>query len=383
MVKTGIDRILEERPEGLKGQRIGLVSNYAVTTSALQPSIDALVDADWLTVTVLVGPEHGTWAAKVGGHGDEVKFDAHTGLPMGSLFGKSRTLPPELVQQVDHWVVDLQDIGARYYTYMNTMALCLAEAARYRQPITVLDRPNPIGGQRYEGNIIEPAFSSFVGLYPLPNRHGLTMGELARYFNTRMALGADLTVVPMLSWERSMLWSDTGLPFCPPSLNVTGLNMMLLYPGTCLFEGTNVSLGRGTAWPFEVLGAPYIDGHQLADALNARGLPGIKARPLQFIPVSHIYAGELCSGVALHVLDHPHCDAVGGAVAILEALAELYGEEFQIPRAQSTTGRSRFEVLSGTDRLASWVREGRGGRYFERGPAWSLFEADRSLALLY
>ncbi len=383
MVQLGIDRVMEHPPKALKAKRVGLVSNYAAASRKWVPTIDLLHHAAWCEVVALLGPEHGLWGAKPGGQADQGSVDAHTGLPLASLYGQSRDVPEPFLDAVEVLVVDLQDVGARYYTYMNTMALAIMAGAKHGIPVVVLDRPNPIGGRVTEGNIIEERFRSFVGFFPLPNRHGLTMGELARYVNQQFALGADLTVVEMAGWTRDMVWNDTGLPWAPPSPNVTGLNMMLLYPGLGLFEGTNVSVGRGTARPLEMVGAPFIDGHQLAWQLNDLELPGVRAYPVRFAPSSHAYAGEACGGVLFHVFDPASARPVKLGVDLLTALTTLYPDQFVIEKAQTPDRPSHFEALAGTDQLAEWIHVGQADRYLEQGDAWAAYEAGRADALLY
>ncbi len=251
----------------------------------------------------LFAPEHGiTGAAQdlvLVGH----EKDPLTGLPVMSLYGRPLDPDPRVLEGLDALIVDLQDVGARYYTYNWTMALAMKAAARANLPVIVLDRPNPLGGERLEGNWPEAGWSSFVGLYPLPIRHGMTMGELAGYLNDRHELGCDLTVVPMLGWRRGMAWEDTGLPWVAPSPNMPTPDTARVYPGGCLVEGTNLSEGRGTTRPFEWIGAPYLDGPRLARALERRGLPGVRFRPVGFEPAFHKWKSQRCGGVQIHVTD--------------------------------------------------------------------------------
>jgi uncharacterized protein YbbC (DUF1343 family) len=251
----------------------------------------------------LFAPEHGiTGSAQdlvLVGH----EKDPLTGLPVMSLYGRRLDPDPRALEGLDALIVDLQDVGARYYTYNWTMALAMKAAARVNLPVIVLDRPNPLGGERLEGNWPEAGWSSFVGLYPLPIRHGMTMGELAGYLNDAHALGCDLTVVPMLGWRRSMAWEDTGLPWVAPSPNMPTPDTARVYPGGCLIEGTNLSEGRGTTRPFEWIGAPYLDGPRLARALERRGIPGVRFRPVGFEPAFHKWKSQRCGGVQVHVTD--------------------------------------------------------------------------------
>ena len=218
-----------------------------------------------------------------------------------SLYGKRLAPDPRALEGLDALVVDLQDVGSRYYTFVWTMALAMRGAARAALPVVVLDRPNPLGGERLEGNMPDPRFASFVGLYPLPTRHGMTIGELAGYLNDTHGFGCDLTVVPMLGWRRAMRWEDTGLPWVAPSPNMPTPDTARVYPGGCLVEGTNLSEGRGTTRPFEWIGAPFLDGARLERALTRRRLPGARFRAIGFEPAFHKWKGERCGGVQVHV----------------------------------------------------------------------------------
>src|SRR5262249_46950024 len=229
--------------------------------------------------------------------------DHATGLPVVSLYDRALAPREALLSGLDALVVDLQDVGARYYTFVWTTALCMQACARAGVPVVVLDRPNPLGGLRMEGNLPDPRAASFVGLYPLPARHGMTIGELAAYLNETHALGCDLTVVPMQGWRRAMRWEDTGLPWVAPSPNMPTPDTARVYPGGCLIEGPNLSEGRGTTRPFELVGAPFLDGRRLATALGRRALPGVAFRPAVFRPAFHKYRGQLCGGVQVHVTD--------------------------------------------------------------------------------
>jgi len=302
-VLSGLDVLLGRLRTLLGGQSVGLLCHPASVTADLTPAAEALMRVKDVNLRRLFAPEHGiTGAAQdlvLVGH----EKDPLTGLPVMSLYG--RRLDPDLrvLEGLDALIVDLQDVGARYYTYNWTMALAMKAAARANLPVIVLDRPNPLGGEQLEGNWPEAGWSSFVGLYPLPIRHGMTMGELAGYLNDRHELGCDLTVVPMLGWRRGMAWEDTGLPWVAPSPNMPTPDTARVYPGGCLVEGTNLSEGRGTTRPFEWIGAPYLDGPRLARALERRGLPGVRFRPVGFEPAFHKWKSQRCGGVQIHVTD--------------------------------------------------------------------------------
>ena len=302
-VLSGLDVLLGRLRTLLGGQSVGLLCHPASVTADLTPAAEALMRVKDVNLRRLFAPEHGiTGAAQdlvLVGH----EKDPLTGLPVMSLYGRRLDPDPRVLEGLDALIVDLQDVGARYYTYNWTMALAMKAAARANLPVIVLDRPNPLGGERLEGNWPEAGWSSFVGLYPLPIRHGMTMGELAGYLNDRHELGCDLTVVPMLGWRRGMVWEDTGLPWVAPSPNMPTPDTARVYPGGCLVEGTNLSEGRGTTRPFEWIGAPYLDGPRLARALERRGLPGVRFRPVGFEPAFHKWKSQRCGGVQIHVTD--------------------------------------------------------------------------------
>ena len=302
-VLSGLDVLLGRLRTLLGGQSVGLLCHPASVTADLTPAAEALMRVKDVNLRRLFAPEHGiTGAAQdlvLVGH----EKDPLTGLPVMSLYGRRLDPDPRVLEGLDALIVDLQDVGARYYTYNWTMALAMKAAARANLPVIVLDRPNPLGGEQLEGNWPEAGWSSFVGLYPLPIRHGMTMGELAGYLNDRHELGCDLTVVPMLGWRRGMTWEDTGLPWVAPSPNMPTPDTARVYPGGCLVEGTNLSEGRGTTRPFEWIGAPYLDGPRLARALERRGLPGVRFRPVGFEPAFHKWKSQRCGGVQIHVTD--------------------------------------------------------------------------------
>lgn len=385
-VSLGVECFLSAIPDGMRGQRIGLVSNYTVVDEVLRPTIDRFLEHPDLSLTTLLGPEHGVMNSAREGEHVHFATDAHTGLPAYSLYGETRQPTPEMLADVDVLVVDLQDIGSRYYTNMNTMALTMEAADEAGKPVVVLDRPNPLGGLAVEGNILEPEFQSFVGGGTMPNRHGLTIGELALWFQAVQGIGHRLSVVPMRGWHRNMLWDETGLAFVSPSPNTTHLDMALLYPGTCLFEGTNVSLGRGTPHPFEVVGAPYLDGHRLADAFNQRDLPGVRARPTYFVPNYSQFQGELCQGIQLHVRDRRRIEPVRTGIELLIAIKRLAPDQFEIVSGQSGKP-SFFQLLAGTENLEHWIHQDpnhAADLYVDRTTtAWQNFQVSAEAVRLY
>ncbi|HET7658735.1 MAG TPA: DUF1343 domain-containing protein, partial [Bacillales bacterium] len=324
------------------------------------------------------GPEHGVR----GGHqaGDYVPYyiDKETGLPVYSLYGPTRKPTPEMLKNVDVLVFDIQDVGTRYYTYIYTMAYAMQAAAENNIPFIVLDRPNPIGGTKVQGPVLDPAYSSFVGMYPIALRHGMTVGELAKYFNKEFQIGADLTVVKMQGWTRSMSYQDTGLQFVMPSPNMPTVKTALVYPGMALVEGTNVSEGRGTTRPFELIGAPWIDAESLADALNAKHLPGTHFRPTYFTPTFSKYQGEMCAGIQVHVLNKQAFNPVITGLTVVKTIHDMYPDQFAFKA-------SHFDHLIGN----SWVREGieNGMSVSDMQERWQkglkAFEKKRESYLLY
>lgn len=304
-VATGLDVWVRDGFSALAGKRVGAIVNPTSIDSQFRHLADLLHHSATAKLAALFGPEHGIrgeaqYMVPVG----ELARDRRTGVPVYSLYGstyESLSPKPEQLAGLDALVFDIQDVGSRYYTYVYTMALAMKAAARAKLPFYVLDRPNPIGGVQMEGNVVGKGFESFVGLFPIPNRHGMTAGELARLFNAE--IGCELTVVPCDGWKRSMYFRDTGLPFVPPSPNMPTQDTALVYPGMCQGEGTNVSEGRGTCRPFEQFGAPWLDGSAVASALEALRLPGVKFRAVAFTPTFDKFTGQSCEGAFIHVTD--------------------------------------------------------------------------------
>jgi uncharacterized protein YbbC (DUF1343 family) len=274
-----------------------------------------------------------------------------------------------MLHGLDAVVVDLQDVGARYYTFVWTMALTMRACAQAGIRVIVLDRPNPLGGEVVEGNIPEPAFASFVGLYPVAARHGMTIGELASYLNVEHALGCDLTVVPMRGWRRRMMWEDTDLPWVPPSPNMPTPDTARVYPGGCLLEATNLSEGRGTTRPFEWVGAPFLDAHRYAQVMNDQRLPGVRFRPARFLPTFHKWSDRLCGGVQVHVTDATRFKPFLTGLGLIAAARTLAPDRFAWRRPPYEFERVRlpFDVLCGTGAIRRALERGRRLDDIERG----------------
>ena len=370
MVTIGIDRI-EEAPYRslLKDQRIGLVTN----ASGLSPRYGwrgtVEVMAPRYTVAALFAPEHGVRG--VLGPGEKVSHgvDALSGIPTYSLFedmvfagadeastDKAYMPAPESLREIDLLFFDMQDVGSRYFTYASTLFYTMRAAAAAGIPLVVADRPNPLGGEVAEGCRQDESCRSFIGLARVPIRHGLTLGELARYYNGAYGLGCDLTVIPMEGWERSMLWEDCGLPFVKPSPNLPTPESILVYNGTCMLAGTNATEGRGTTTPFTTVGAPYVNPLELADALDALHLDGLRFSPTHFIPSFSKYQGEVCGGVDIHVTDPRALRAVSLGLHLVRTLQALYPRDFAFRAPATPDGRWHIDLSTGNDTLRTTQR---------------------------
>ncbi len=361
-VRAGLEVLLDD-PRPIAGKKIGLVTNQSAVTSDLRHAVRLLHAGRGWKLTALFGPEHGIWGEAQDMEGVEQSTDPMTGLTVYSLYGRSeKDLAPrrELLKNLDALVIDLQDIGSRYYTFIYTMALCMREAAPLGLPVIVLDRPNPIDGVHLEGNIREEKYSSFVGMFPLPTRHGMTPGELARYFNNVFKLNCNLTVIPMRGWRRGMWWGDTGLPWVIPSPNMPTVFTATVYPGMCLVEGTNLSEGRGTTHPFEFLGAPWLEPFKLAERLNAVGLPGVRFRPHYFLPKFQKHSGKVCGGVELHVTNRWAFEPYRTGLWCVKVARDMNSEKFDWRREtyEFVSDRLAIDLLAGSDRYRTLAESG-------------------------
>lgn len=361
LVRLGIEVAMSDPPPVLQGA-IGLLTNHAGVDSQLNSDIDLLASLSEVRLQALFSPEHGLRGEAQAGEHVDTMTDPITGVPVYSLYGSTPKPTAEMLKGLDVFVIDLQDAGARYWTYIYSMARCIQAAGEFGIPVVVLDRPNPIGGMRVEGSIQEEGFLSGVGLYPIPNRHGLTMGELAQHFNRAHEFNADLTVVPCEGWQREMLLWDTGLPYVPGSPNTPTMESLLLYPGTCLFEGTILSEGRGSTKPFEMIGAPWVNPFELAATLNDLGLAGVRFRPAHFVPTFSKYQEELCKGIQVHIYDPHALDAVALGVHMITALRDLYPEDFGWRPPYRAGGHYFIDLLAGSDAFRLAVDKGATAR---------------------
>jgi uncharacterized protein YbbC (DUF1343 family) len=387
-MKLGLDLVLQSGLGSISGGRIGLIANPASVDSRLEHAVDLFHRNSKVRLTALFGPQHGIRGETQDNMIEWRSFrDRRTGLPAYSLYGDVRKPTAEMVSDVDVLVFDVPDVGTRVYTFVYTMALAMQAAREHGKRFVVLDRPNPIDGIRVEGNILEPGFSSFVGIFPIPMRHGMTIGELAGMFNDGFGIGCDLEVVRMEGWRREMWHDDTELPWVLPSPNMPTLDTATVYPGAVMIEGTNISEGRGTTRPFEIIGAPFIDPLMLASELTNEGLPGVIFRPLHFQPTFHKYAGELCGGIQIHVLDRAAFKPVISGIAVISAIRRLYPGEFEWnkPPYEYVYDRLPFDVINGSGQIREQIEAGIDWREIEAGwdEALDRFYKIRSSYLLY
>ena len=348
-VLPGLDVLLGPKRALLTGKRVGLITNPTGVTVKLESAIDLMARARDFKLAALFGPEHGVRGDAQAGAAVADRVDARTGLSAYSLYGTTRKPTPAMLTGLDVLVFDIQDIGARFYTYPWTLALVMQAAREAGIGVIVADRPNPIGGIKVEGPVLDPALASFVGAYTIPIRHGMTLGELALMMNTDFGIGCDLNVVKCTNWRRTDDSTQSGLPWVPPSPNMPTIDTAFIYPGTCLIEGTNLSEGRGTTKPFELIGAPFIDAPALADRLNKRNLPGANFRPAWFTPSFSKFQGQLCAGVQVHIADRAALAPVDAGIAILLDVARHHGKDFSFLPGDPPF----FDKLAGV----SWLRE--------------------------
>jgi len=360
MIKTGLACFLETIPGSLAEKKVGLLSNQASTDAWFRHSKDCIKERLGNRLTCLFSPQHGFFSEKQdnmieSGH----RTDVSTGLPLFSLYGDSRRPSSQMFDLLDVLLIDLVDVGTRVYTFLYTMAYCLEEAAALGKQVVVLDRPNPLGGVKVEGNLLQNDCTSFVGLYPLPMRHGLTFGELAIYINEEFHLGAELEVIPMQGWRRSMLFRETGLPWVFPSPNMPTPETAMVYPGQVIWEGTNISEGRGTTLPFELVGAPYWEHGPIYDLLRKTPLPGCLFRPLIFEPTSGKWAGKSCTGFQIHVTDTEAFLPYRTSIALLQAVLQLYPDEFRYkePPYEYEYERLPMDLILGSGKVRRQLEE--------------------------
>lgn len=344
-VLSGIDRV-EIVNALLSSGRLGLLTNASGLTRSLVPTVDVLNRK--YRLTALFAAEHGIRGNIQAGEAVSAVKDPATGLTVYPLYGKTRVLTKEMLESFDIFCFDMQDVGARFYTFLYALSLNMEACCRAGKPVVVFDRINPLGGEKIQGTVLDPRFSSYVGLYPLPTRYGLTVGEYARWVKYHLGLeNLELHVVPLEGWRRGMRPEEADLPWPAPSPNCPTFHSARAYVGTCIFEGTNLSEGRGTCMPFEYIGAPWIDADRLAVAAESRAVPGVRFRPHWFTPCASWYAGEPCAGVQVHFTDPAAADPVAGALALLDSVRELYPDKLEW--VANTPERYMIDLLLGTD----------------------------------
>lgn len=385
--RPGLEAFLDEPPDWMAGRRVGLITNHAGIDRQGTSNIDLLASRNDVRLVALFSFEHGIRGDAPAGQRIASAMDERTGLPIHSLYGDTHKPTPEMLEHVDVLIYDVQDSGARPYTRVSTMALSMQAAAEKGIPFVVLDRPNPLGGVAVEGNLLDTAFASFIGMYPIPMRHGMTLGELARMYNHEHGIGVDLTVVPMQAWSPTMWFDQTGLPWVSPSPNIRSLEAAVLYPGTVLIEGTNLSEGRGTDRPFEHTGAPWLIAEQVADSMNAMRMPGVRfeATHLAIDADAGKYPDQSVPGVRFVVTDREVYRPVATAVRLIDVVRRLHPQDFEWRGAgQAEPARLAIDRLAGTDRLrnaietgtvhqflAEWERDER--RFLERRAPYLLY----------
>jgi uncharacterized protein YbbC (DUF1343 family) len=353
-IQTGLDLVEKLWPKDLRGARVGLVVHPASVNRKLEHAVPVCIKSKKFKLTALFGPQHGILGQTQDNMIEWESFsDPATGLPTYSLYGKTRKPRPEMLANVDVLMIDLQDVGSRYYTFIWTLELCMQACHEAGKTVIVLDRPNPINGHITEGPVLKPGFASFVGLRPLPARHGMTMGEVGAYLCAAFYPGLDYRVVAMQGWKRTLWFDQTALPWVLPSPNMPTLDTALVYPGMCLLEGTNLSEGRGTTRPFEIFGAPFIHPETIVKALNEFKLPGVVFRPLSFQPTFQKHANTLCGGAQIHVTDRDKFKPFKTGVAILKAVHNTYPRDFawKQPPYEYEEIKLPIDILAGTDRL--------------------------------
>jgi len=362
-VRPGVEVFVERPPAVVRGKRVGLITNQSGIDRQRRSTIDLLRASTELTLVALYSPEHGIRGIAETRVTSSV--DEKTGLPIHSLYGENYKPTPQMLEGIDVLVYDIQDLGVRQYTYESTLALAMQAAAEKGIPIVVLDRPNPITGTILEGDILEPAYQSFVGIYPVLSRHGMTLGELAKMYNAEQRIGADLAVVPVEGWRRAMWWDQTGLPWVNPSPNIRRLEAAIHYPGTVFFEAINVSEGRGTDLPFEQIGAPWLKNTDVVAAMNAMRLPGIRFETVEFrvAEAARKYPGQVLKGVRFILTDRDAYRPLATSLLMIALIRRLHPDQFQW--ADSTierhggTARLRRAIESGAlpELLREWERD--------------------------
>jgi uncharacterized protein YbbC (DUF1343 family) len=365
----GLEKFLSEGVSGLKGARVGLVCNQSSVDHELRHAADLFDEHTGINLRALFGPQHGIR----GDVQDNMIETAHavdrvTGIPIYSLYSETREPTEKMLEEVDVLVFDMQDVGCRIYTFVYTLANCMRAAKRLGKKVIALDRPNPINGEMVAGNVLEAEFSSFVGQFPIPTRHGMTVCELARLFNEHFGIGCELETVQMEGWERGQWFDETGAAWVMPSPNIPTPLSATVFPGTVHFEGTQISEGRGTTRPFELIGAPYILAEEYAEQLMGVGLAGVHFRACGFQPTFQKHKGQTCGGVQIHVLDRKQFEPVITGIAAVKIAYDLYREDFRWkePPYEYVYDKNPFDVIAGTNKLREAIEGGDSLEEIER-----------------
>lgn len=388
MIRLGIETLCDSPDPRLRGQRLALLSNQASTDRHFIHGRDLLMRTYPGQLTCLFSPQHGFFSEKQDNMIESAHaIDAVSGLPVYSLYGETRRPTPEMLAEVDVLLIDLIDVGTRVYTFIWTLVYCLEVAAQCGVKVMILDRPNPIGGQAIEGNVLQEDCASFVGLHRIPMRHGLSVGEIALLCNQEMGINADVTVVPVAGWKRAMLFPQTGLPWVFPSPNMPSFATALVYPGQVIWEGTNISEARGTTLPFELFGAPFLDHQEVLQALRAIDLPGCALRPLCFEPTSGKWMGQKCVGFQIHVTDAITFRPYRTSLALLQALFRLYPGQFAYkqPPYEYEFERLPMDLILGDRSLREALENGVSLHEFEQSwqPELEVYRQRIAAVLLY
>ncbi|HEX3815239.1 MAG TPA: DUF1343 domain-containing protein [Mycobacteriales bacterium] len=392
-LQTGFAVLAADNYGAVAGRKVGILANPTSVTADLRHEVDVMRGSPDIDLVAVFGPEHGFRGTAQAGWAEDFYVDGATGLPVYDLYGKDVDGAAELIEQsgIEVLIFDIQDVGARFYTYIWSMYTAMRAAAKLETPFVVLDRPNPLGGGPAAGPVLRRGFESGVGLAPIAQRHGMTIGELARMFNAEFGPGetagksADLSVIELRGWRRGDDYAATGLPWVFPSPNIPTLDSVLVYPGTGMFEGVNLSEGRGTTKPFELIGAPFVDGRWAA-ALNSAKLPGVLFREAYFLPTFHKFANETCGGVELHVTDRQDFDPIRTTVEMFIAAKTLYPDDFQWKHnAEVASNRYWIDRLSGSDYLRAAIDAGQSTDEVTAGwqPELARFEQVRERYLSY
>ncbi len=385
VVQPGIEVLLNEKIDLVKGKRVGLITNPTGVDSKFRSSIDLLHQNEDVKLTALYGPEHGLRGDAFAGEKVEGGIDPVTGVKIHSVYGSTRKPTKQMLEDVDVLLYDIQDTGCRGYTYIYTMAYAMQAAKEYDKDFIVLDRPDPLGGNLVDGNILDPKFSSFVGLYPIAYCYGMTPGELARYFNNEFDIGCDLTVVPMKGWKRSMKFWDTGLPWIPPSMHIPRVDTPFYSAITgILGELRTVNEGVGYTLPFEVVGAPWMNGTELAEELNKRNLPGVYFRALSYEPRYFHFSRKKLSGVQIHITDFDTIQPVSVGIHLMEAMHKLYPDK-NILNPENSNREAMFDKVMGTDTVRKALTAGKSAEQIISSwqPEFEKFKKKRAQYLIY